>query len=236
MLADLHTHLLPGIDDGAADLKDSLALLNQERACGVDTVVLTPHFKPQVQESGAFFAARARAFELLKSQKEAEGFRFVLGTEVLFSKYLASIENVCDFCIEGTRFMLLELPYHAQFDDAVFSAVRRLCDEHGIVPILAHVERYEAVRRNVHVLEAFREFGALFQVNAATLAAKNLSTRLFVRKLVSGGYLNLVGTDCHDPVHRTADLKRGLDTLEDRFGNRVIREVHACADFVLNNR
>ena len=175
MLCDLHTHLLPGVDDGAADLSESLRLLSQEEACGVDTVVLTPHFKPQVQNAEEFFSRRAAAFETLKAAYGGP-ITFRLGAEVLYSKYLANMERIHDFCIEGTDYLLLEMPYHAQFDEKTVRSVLRLADEHGIRPILAHVERYEAVLRDVAILERFRECGCLFQVNAATVTKKDFRT------------------------------------------------------------
>lgn len=233
MLYDLHTHLLPGIDDGAADLSESLALLKQEQDCGVDTVVLTPHFKPQIQKNAEFLEKRAASFEKLKAAFDGE-MQFVLGAEVLYSPYLASIENIRDFCIGESDYLLLEMPYHARMADDVLRAVSRLMDEHGIRPILAHVERYEAVRRNVHVLEKFRTIGCLFQVNASTLSSKSFFTRRFVRSLVFGGYLDLVGSDCHDPVHRPANVKAAYDALEKLYGPGLCRDLLGMADMVVN--
>ncbi len=234
MLFDLHTHILPGIDDGAADLSESLALLKQEQDCGVDTVVLTPHFRPQIQKPAEFLEKRSRAFEALSGAFEGE-MKFVLGAEVLYSPYLASIENIRDFCIGDTDYLLLEMPYRARMADDVIRAVSRLMDEHGIRPILAHVERYEAVRRNVYVLDKFRAVGCLFQVNASTLAAKSFFTRRFVRSLVFGGYLDLIGSDCHDPVHRPANVKAALVALDKLYGPGLGRDLLGNADLVLNH-
>lgn len=235
MLYDLHTHVLPGIDDGATDLSESLALLNQEKECGVSTVVLTPHFRAQVQKPQEFLARRAHAFETLSAGYQGE-IQLVLGAEVLYSPYLASIENIRDFCIGDTNFLLVELPYQARMGDDVLRALTRLVDEHGILPILAHVERYEAVRRDVQVLQKFRSIGCLFQVNAATLAGKSFFLRRFVRALIRGGYVDLVGSDCHDPKNRPANVKEAYDELERLYGPGIVRDLLGNADMVLSNR
>lgn len=235
MLCDLHTHLLPGVDDGAADLSESLRLLSQEEACGVDTVVLTPHFKPQVQNSEDFLARRAAAFETLR-----EGYsgpiEFRLGAEVLYSKYLANMERIGDFCIEGTDYLLLEMPYHAQFDEKTVRSVLRLFDEHGIRPILAHVERYDAVLRDVSILERFREGGCLFQVNAATVTRKGFFAGRFLKRLVKEGYLDLLGSDCHDPEHRKAEIAPAINRLRELYGEQIVREIRGTTEMVLSNQ
>lgn len=235
MLFDLHTHILPGADDGAADLSESLALLKQEELCGVGTVVLTPHFKPQLHSPQEFFATRSATYQTLKEAYDGD-VRLVLGAEVLYSQYLAGVENVHDFCIEGTDYLLLEMPYHARFDERVVHSVLRLLDEHRIRPILAHVERYEAVRRDYTVLDQFREFGCLFQINAASVLQKGFSMRRFMRRLIEGGYLDLLATDCHDPKHRPAALKGALDALESQYGPRIRQDLMGAAEMVLSNQ
>lgn len=231
MYIDLHTHILPAIDDGAATLEESLALLSQEKDNGVDTVVLTSHFRAQVQKPQEFLSARQSAYETLLAQTDGS-IRLVLGAEVLYSEYLAGIENIRDFCLSGTDYLLLEMPYHAPFGEKVFSAVARLRDEHGIIPILAHVERYEAIRRDARLLYRFRELGCLMQVNADSLLEKSLSMRRFLAKLLHRGEIDLLGSDCHDPKHRPVQLSRAYQTLDDNVAHAISRMAAA----VLENR
>lgn len=235
MLCDLHTHILPGIDDGAADLSESITLLTQEKDCGVDTVVLTPHFKPQLQKPTDFLENRARAFEQLTKASDGS-IRFLLGAEVLYSKYLSAIENLRDFCIQDTDYLLLEMPYHAKFDDRVLQSVGRLVDEHGILPILAHVERYEAVRRDPEILLRFREMGALFQVNAQSFLQKNFGMRRFLRRLIRMDCLDLVATDCHDPKTRPARLSHALEAIEKEYFPSLLQRVLAATQTVIDNQ
>lgn len=234
MLADLHTHILPGIDDGAQDLQESLRLLEAEAENGADTLVFTPHFKPQHLKPQTFFENRARAWETLRPHIK-EGVSVYLGAEVLYSEYLPNLENIRDFCIGQTDYLLLEMPYRAVFDDKVIGSVERLSGEHGIIPVLAHVERYEAVLRDPHVLSRFREFGCLFQVNADSILQKNFLMKNFLRRLVRIGYLDLVASDCHDPVGRTVSLRAAHEALAERFGPQILRELLATTDHILHD-
>lgn len=235
MLCDLHTHILHGIDDGAADLACALELVKQEQDCGVDTIVLTPHFRAQKRHPEEFFALRARATEELRAAC-GDGVTFRLGAEVLYSQYLSSIENIRDFCIEGTDYLLLEMPYFAEFNDRVLQAVGRLRDEHGILPILAHVERYEAVRRNPYLLASFREYGCLFQVNASTFETGGFFARRFVKTLVRERLVDLVASDCHDSKSRPAALKGAFDSVTQRFGADFAEYLKHNAVRVLENK
>lgn len=234
MSADLHTHILPGVDDGAADLSESLALLEQERESGVDTVVFTPHFRIQQQKPQEFFARREKAFAACAPF--VQDTRCLLGAEVLYSEYLANLDSIRDFAIESTDYLLLEMPYQAQFTDRLIASVMRLRDEHGLTPILAHVERYEAVRRNVGILERFREFGCLFQVNAGSVLSKKLPMRAFLRRLVRAGCLDLLASDCHDPKVRPVSLEKAYHLLAEQYSEEFVRAVKGCAASVLSNR
>ena len=111
-MIDMHSHILPGIDDGARDTDISLELLRRLREDGVDTVCLTPHFNFERQSIEEFLEARNAARQRLEAALEPTGWdlRLLSGAEVAFSPELASQDGVDRLCLEGTRCMLIELP------------------------------------------------------------------------------------------------------------------------------
>ena len=115
-MIDLHTHILPGIDDGAADEGVSAEQLESLAAQGVDKVVFTSHYYGRKRSPRQFLEARAAAFERIKGSVP-RGTEACLGAEVHFSlQTAASNEALCSLAIGDTRYMLTELPFASDWN------------------------------------------------------------------------------------------------------------------------
>ena len=233
MLVDLHTHILPGVDDGAENIEQSLKLLEAERQNGVDAIVFTPHFLPQNGTIEHFLKRRDTAFQSLLPKAPSE-IRYLCGAEVLYSQYLANLEDVRSLCFQGTDYLLLELPYEASFTDKLFLAVERLVDEYAITPIIAHVERYLSVRAHPEHLIRFREMGCHIQINASSLL--HPASRQVVKKLIKTGTVDLIASDCHDTVSRAPDLKAGYEAVEKYFDSHLAHYMQRTAQMIFEDR
>ena len=149
-LTDLHTHILPGVDDGAKDLETSLQMLQMEKASGVNRVALTPHFYPLREPFDEFVARRQQAFEALTAAWDGETMpELKLGVEVRYSPQLAEFD-LRQLTIGDSDYMLLELsntevPAH-------IGPVVDIIMQQGITPILAHIERCTYFRREPELL------------------------------------------------------------------------------------
>ena len=106
---DLHTHILPGVDDGAKDLEKALEMLRMQKACGVERVALTPHFYPLREEFQSFLDKRQQAYEGLLPNWDAESMPDLrLGAEVHYSPALAELD-LRRLTIGQSDYLLLEL-------------------------------------------------------------------------------------------------------------------------------
>lgn len=231
-MTDLHTHILPGIDDGAAEVEDSLAMLELQRSQGVDTVVLTPHFYSDREEIDSFLLRRGRAMAQLESAIAARAEeqpplpRLLLGAEVAWRSDLIEMERLGELCIEGTRNLLLELPFtpwNAAMIDRLYDMIGRT----GITPIIAHLERYLNIQPKTLVREVLR-LGAPVQVSAGILM--HPLQRSGAMKLLKSGRANLLASDCHDCLRRPPDLAAGMEIVRKKLGDCVARELCAYAD------
>ena len=110
-MTDLHTHILPGIDDGSRTVDESISLLKAELESGVHTVALTPHFRSNTMAQSEFLKQRESAYEQLLEAVRQNGLRisFVLGAEVEFSPELLRLD-LDSLCYEDTKTLLVELP------------------------------------------------------------------------------------------------------------------------------
>ena len=147
-MTDLHTHILPGVDDGAKAPEESLEMLRMERDQGVDTVVLTPHFYRDRERPDAFLARRLAAAKALRDtlmalpKEEVRTLpRLILGAEVALEPNLADIEQLPQMFMGHSKYLLLELPF-SPWTEQMFRQLRELMDRTGATLVIAHLERY----------------------------------------------------------------------------------------------
>ena len=143
-LIDIHSHILPGVDDGAKNLEDSIALLNQEKENGVSSVVLTPHFYPDIHTLEDYRQHCCQAFEELKNAIQSmELPEIFLGFEVQYFTGISKCHNLDLLCFNGTHYLLLELPFLTPLSHTMLDEVVKINRDLGITVIIAHIERYK---------------------------------------------------------------------------------------------
>ena len=145
-MTDTHTHILPGMDDGAATVEESLRMLRRCRAQGVKTVVLTPHFYPDRESADTFLERRAWSFEQLRAAVSPDLPRLVLGAEVGWCAGLEEMDRLQELAMGSSGYLLLEMPYMAWTEEQLDS-VWNLASTGRVTPVLAHVERYLHLQR-----------------------------------------------------------------------------------------
>ena len=219
-MTDLHCHLLPGIDDGARDDATAVKMVRAAYAQGVRQIALTSHYTPELPLEN-FLRDRAFAFQRLQSalaaEKPMEGLQFKLGAEVLYSPALASIPAE-RLCLQGTDVLLLEfrgsqIPFG--LEDTIYALQSR-----GIVPLLAHVERYPFIMENPRWLYRWVAAGGYAQINAGTLCSGGRNHRL-LEKLIRWELVQVLASDAHSLHRRPPNLAEGLRAVESRLGSNV---------------
>lgn len=204
-MTDLHTHILPGMDDGARDVQTSLAMLAMEREQGVTGIALTPHFYRDEERPERFFARRQRAWEELSRALEdskASRPRLVLGAEVAWVPGLHRWDELEQFCIGGSRYLLLELPdapWHSGMIDQIYDLMGRS----GVIPVFAHLERYFRGQKADHIRELLR-MGVPIQISAEPML-HTLDRFGLVRRLRGNPHCLLI-SDCHNTTTRRPNL------------------------------
>ncbi len=197
-MIDLHSHILPGLDDGARTQDESLAMARDWVASGVTTVACTPHSEPHIPKSSL-----AMAVDRLQGALDAADIRLrlVLGIEVFLEPDMAVlIEREFAFTLGGTRYMLVELPFEVwppHTEQTLFALQLR-----GITPILAHPERYRAVQARPERVAPLVERGVLMQVTGYSLTER--VAREFQKAaeaLLRHGLVHLIASDSHRPGH-----------------------------------
>jgi protein-tyrosine phosphatase len=197
-MIDLHCHILPGIDDGAKDTAQARGMLAMQQASGVDAMYLTPHFYPEEKTGEEFLAERAKAWENLSASLEPrEKGNIRLGAEVRYCRELLSLDLKA-LTLGGGDYLLLELPglrypaYGVQLMEQLLGM--------GLIPVLAHVERYSYFRQDPALLKRLVDLGVLAQVSARALFDKR--DQNFSVACLQHGLAQIVASDAHDTAAR----------------------------------
>lgn len=215
MIIDMHSHILPGIDDGARTVEESLQLLDSFVENGTDIVVATPHFYCKDQSINSFIEKRNAAYEKLKPHLKAEHPQIILGAEVLYSPILAGNEDISKLTIQGTDFILFEMPYQKLTAD-IINNVSKIVDFMDVKLLIAHIERYLHFT-SFSELSELMDLDVLGQINIKSLMKSSSKRACF--KLIKKGYVHALGSDYHridKPVPHVVDA---FEILDKKFGN-----------------
>ena len=216
-MIDLHSHVLPNLDDGAKDLDEALEMCRMAAADGIEILAATPHFRPTVYENGQENILLAVA----RLQQELDGkgifLKLVPGVDIHVSpEVLLFLEQNPRLLFRG-RYALIEFPAQSippSIEDFFFRM--RLT---GITPIVSHPERNREVQNDPKVLESMVDRGALFQVTAMSLTGDfGDPVRATAFRMVKSGLAHVVASDAHSPRHRAPILSKALRALENLIG------------------
>ena len=196
---DMHSHLIPDVDDGVSSSDQALVCLKQLAEWGIQKVITTPHISRDwyPNESGRLRAEQITLQTL--ADDNGLGLTVEVAAEYLLDEFFPALLAADDLLTFGTaRYLLFELGWAApphQVDDVLFQLQTR-----GYTPVLAHPERYGYYHEDPAPLEHFHEIGCLFQLNWASITGRygeraQSQARLLLRK----GWVDFLGSDLHRP-------------------------------------
>lgn len=230
---DFHTHILPGMDDGSPDVETSEKMLESLKQQGVGTVVLTPHFYTDREPPSAFLRRRAASLEKLQPAAQKCGTRIYPACELYFTDYIFNCEDLSPLCVRSGRYLLTELPFFCDFSRLVFDRIARLIADGNVVPILAHIERYDRLMRDRDCLERLIGLGCLAQINLDSLADSRMRQRRVLLDYLRDGLVHVVGTDCHNMTTRPPRFREGMEVLLQKAGASCADEIEKNSRLIL---
>ena len=226
-MIDLHTHILPRMDDGAASSAQSLDMLRRQAEQGVKVVVLTPHFYRERESVEHFLSRRAHStarlqavLDTLPETERAQLPELVLGAEVAWRPNMRYWEELEQLCIGSTRNLLLELP-NSRWDDQVLNTIYNLLNQ-GITPVLAHLERYFQPGRRAAV-EQVMSMGVPVQISAGSLQIPFMGRKLI--RFMERERNTVLASDCHNMTSRLPNMGAGIERLRQKLDPETVEEI-----------
>lgn len=235
-MVDLHTHILPGIDDGASNFAQSIRIMEMELNDDVTTVALTPHFHTGQSSPEEFMGKREKQTKTLRTILSDCGFsvRLLQGAEVRLSPDILDLSSLKELCIEGTDTMLVELPaeyYYEWIPKALFEL--RIS---GIVPLLAHIERYPYFLKNYRILSNLILMGCMAQINADCLISGSRQYRQFAFEMIRRRLVQVMATDTHSAIDRPPKLKDAMNLVSKKLGKSASDYLCGNAEGIVESR
>jgi len=213
-MVDIHSHILPGLDDGSQSLQDSIAMVKMAAESGTTDIVATPHasrhhsFKPDAVEE--------RAAELAAA---VPGIRIYTGCDfhLSFDNIQDALRHPRKYTINQKQYLLVEFP-----DVVTFNTTRQIFEElrgAGMFPIVTHPERNTFLQENMAEITKWVADGAYIQITAQSfLGLFGRRARDTANDLTKHGLVHFVASDAHDLTHRTTSLRESFDYVAAKFG------------------
>lgn len=233
-MVDIHSHVLPGIDDGAKDMEMSLEMLRIAASSGIKKIIATPHYYRGYYENKYEDVYRLAGEVRNIAYKSGIDIEIIPGQEVLLDKYTLQLyrEGIIRG-IAGTKYILIELPMNAISKDTL-DIIYELKIE-GVRPIIVHPERYMYIQEKPSTINQFIEEGCLFQINGPSIKGIfGRSVQKTAEILIQHGVCDFIASDAHTVRRRSPIISDALE-LTKRLNLALVQDILNNADKLLNN-
>lgn len=196
-MRDLHSHYLPGVDDGSKDIETTKNMLKNAHENGVTDIIFTPHFILDSRFMSTKSENERIIAPIIKFAKEEYNINVFLGNEVYCNNEMLRLYNEgLISTLNNSRYLLIEIPMYSKMNNLKSLFFELISN--GIIPILAHPERYTAYYNDIDFFMELRQMGVLMQMNASSLVGDYGSkAKKMVTKLLKANLISFVGSDIH---------------------------------------
>jgi len=213
---DIHSHLLPGIDDGVNTIEESIDIIKGLKELGIKKIITTPHImshrfpnnKSTIQD----------AYDVVKKELEKQNISIDIqyASEYYYDDHFLDLIEKKDLLTIGDNYVLFEFSYHIKptlLEQSVYKLIK-----YGYKPILAHPERYRYYNSEEHY-SRLKDMGLYFQINSISMEGfYGKDVKKNVKKIISLGYVDFIGSDIHNKNYLTSYKK----SLNNKIYNIII--------------
>lgn len=235
-MIDMHTHILPNIDDGSESMEETIKMLKEAKKAGFTDIITTSHYIENSYDITK--RERKNIINEIKSKLDIENINIKLynGAEAYISNNIYELIEKEELpTLNNSKYLLMELPMNNKvlyLDNVIYSL-----ESKGITPIIAHPERYSYVQNDIKFVEELVERGVLFQSNYGSIIGKygNDASKC-AKKLLKKKLIHFLGTDTHKSNSIYAQMNIILKKLEKITGKEYLELLSVInPEIVINN-
>lgn len=217
-IIDIHSHILPGVDDGAQDMEMTGRILSALYDQGVRTVFATPHFSIRSREDKVQRVAKAHEKVTEFANQKFPDMQILLGSEVYMEEGMVErLKEGKVLTLNESPYVLCEFQFGGRYKE-MYEYLQQLVRAR-YKPVIAHVERYTCLQGEWGKLHELREMGVLMQINAESLTGNFFDKRYrYGKTLIGAEVIDFVGSDAHDMEKRAPLMDRAENTLVKLLG------------------
>ncbi|MEG1478885.1 MAG: CpsB/CapC family capsule biosynthesis tyrosine phosphatase [Clostridiales bacterium] len=230
MVLDIHSHILPNIDDGSQSVAMSVEMLKIMKNQGVDAVIATPHFYGDCNTTSSFLEKREFAREkMMNEYDELTMPEVFIGAEVRYFRGITKSDALSKFTLGKSSYILLEPPF-AAFTQYMIDEIQSFASNGQYIPIIAHVERYLCFDSWKNIIALFDRGNIKGQINAGSLLKFSIKKRTL--RLLSDGFCQYIAGDTHNLQDRAPCIDRGYEIAESKLSQSVLNKLAGEADIL----
>ena len=247
-IIDIHSHILPGIDDGSRNLDESIKMLEMSRNQGVELIYATPHFYADQDHPDDFLRKREEAckslFQELRGKNtentgnaaaSPEKFPEIrLGAEVAFFPGMSYAKALGELTLETKshqKLLLLEMPF-GNWNEDIMQELWKLRERRDFRLVLAHLERFTTFKKNHEYIKKLLKGPDLIQVNAGSIL-EGFGWYKF-GKWFRDDWVDFLGSDCHGIEHRAPNIEEARRLLDKKLGPSYLKMLDAHGERMLD--
>jgi Capsular polysaccharide biosynthesis protein len=222
---DIHSHILPNLDDGAKSMQMAANMARIAEKEGIRTIIVTPHYHERRSKLSYQDIEKCRQKLQSDASIQAYNINFHIGCEVYYSHDCMGLLNSREIpTLAGSRYVLVECSTSTDLRQIKMIVNEFLME--GYLPILAHVERYPSLCSDLDNIEEIINQGAYIQINAASIMGKNgFNAKKTARKILKYRMVHFVATDSHSDRRRVPRLKKCAKYIARKHGEDWMKEL-----------
>lgn len=228
---DIHSHIIPRIDDGSKNVEMSADMLHLSFNQGITDIVATPHFYINNNDADSFIATRNHCFKKLKDVIDDQMPNIYLGAEVLFFNGISLYDKLDMLTINNSRYILLEMPF-IKWTPRILNEVESLIYEREYKIIIAHIERYIDMQKGTNNINDLLALNPLVQMNGEFV--NGIFTKRTALDFINNNIVHLIGSDCHNMDKRKPNLDKAYQIIQKKLGDDVINKINKIGKEILN--
>lgn len=227
-MIDIHTHVLPMIDDGPTTVQESLEMCRIAEKDGIQQIIATPHIQDGINDEYENNVLKKLSMMNQLLQQEGIDIELFPGAEVYLNDHLLKEEILKQSKLltmnGGKKYVLLEFSFQwipPETEKVIFQLKTT-----GLTPILPHLERNSAIQSDPGMLLRFVEMGAILQVTAQSIAGDfGTAPGKCALWMLKNNLVHIIASDAHSPVKRPPVLSRAVRIVSDLLGKEVARKM-----------